>query len=76
MNKDPYFDDQKRFCHPCCIADCTKEGCIGIGVNLLKGRLGWWYCGPHYRELERNRSKEENKPKNSTPQKPTQGRLF
>lgn len=63
MNKKPYFDDEKRFCHPCSVADCTKEGCIGVGVSLLKGKLGQWYCGPHYRELEKTDQKKKLKPR-------------
>jgi len=75
MNKDPYFDDKKRFHHPCCDPDCTKEGHIGVGVNLLQGRLGRWYCSRHYRELEHARQ-EETKTAPPVPQKLTQGRLL
>lgn len=74
MNKEPYFDEKKRFHHPCCIPECRKEGCIGIGVNLLKGKLGRWYCGPHYRELEHKRQKEKTKPAPVYQEK--QGKLF
>lgn len=75
QSKEPYFDEGKFFHHPCCVTDCAREGCIGEGVNLLKGRLGIWYCAPHYRELEHKRKQERTDIK-PVPLQEKQGQLF
>lgn len=72
-SKEPYFDENKMFHHPCGIPDCPHEGCIGENVNLLKGKLGRWYCGPHYRELEEKRKNQQAE--DITPP-PKQGQLI
>ncbi len=72
QNKEPRFEGN-IFHHPCSIEICMREGCIGEGVDLLKGRLGRWYCTEHYRELEHKRKTEKAEFK---PVPERQGRLF
>lgn len=72
MNKEPRFEGN-IFHHPCSVEICMREGCIGEGVNLLKGRLGHWYCWPHYKELEQKRTNEKRV---IQPVQEKQGRLF
>lgn len=72
MNKEPRFEGN-IFYHPCSVESCMREGCIGEDVNLLKGRLGRWYCMPHYKELEHKRANEKRV---IQPVQEKQGRLF
>lgn len=71
-NKEPRFEGN-FFHHPCSFERCMREGCIGEGVNLLKGRLGQWFCAEHYRELEKRRANEKAVFK---PVPDRQGKLF
>lgn len=73
MNKQPRFEGN-IFHHPCSVESCGREGCIGEGVNLLKGRLGQWYCAPHYKELEHKRTNEKRIV--TPPPQERQGRLL
>jgi hypothetical protein len=38
------YDEQGRFLHYC---HCGKWGAYGVGVRLLTGQLGTWYCREH-----------------------------
>ena len=71
-DKEPRFEGN-FFHHPCSVGHCPRHGCIGEGVNLLKGRLGKWYCAEHYKELEHKRKTEKAEFK---PIQERQGRLF
>ena len=42
---EPHFDADGNFIHPCCI--CGADAGLGIGVSLLKGQLGTWFCQTH-----------------------------
>ena len=42
---EPHFDADGNFIHPCCV--CGADAGLGIGVSLLKGQLGTWYCKTH-----------------------------
>ena len=41
MTMGAIFDDEGRFLHYC---HCGAWGSLGVGVRLLRGRLGTWYC--------------------------------
>ena len=73
-NKTPHFDESGRFIHPCSISDCPRDGTHGIGVFLLKGNLGQWFCARHYKEHEK--SEQRYVPTGPLPQSEKQGRLF
>lgn len=34
----------------CAVPDCGKEALCGMGVNIMRGVRGTWYCFPHYKE--------------------------
>lgn len=74
-NKAPHFDGCGRFIHPCCIPECPRTGTHGLGVFLLKGNLGQWFCADHYKERERT-SKTRSESRHPLPPLEKQGRLF
>jgi hypothetical protein len=43
MTREPHFDADGNFIHPCCI--CGGGAGFGFGVSLRRGELGTWYCG-------------------------------
>jgi hypothetical protein len=43
------FDEHGRFLHHC---HCGAWGSRGVGVRLLEGRLGTWFCAAHIGEAK------------------------
>lgn len=50
------FDEHGRFLHYC---HCGEWGSRGVGVRLLKGQLGTWYCPAHIAEAKQERPVEQ-----------------
>lgn len=57
------FDGNGRFLHYC---HCGNWGSRGVGVRLLSGRLGTWYCAAHIAEAKREEIPVEQTPRTMT----------
>lgn len=42
-----YLDAAGRLIHDKCATCGSKDAAFGVGVSLMKGHLGMWYCAEH-----------------------------
>ncbi len=76
--KAAHIDQDGRFIHLCAYPGCDSWGQFGLGVSMLSGVLGRWYCAAHIDSAlaERNGPRRPSPPGARPADAQGQGRLL